>query len=491
MPLIKLWNADHSVKKVAHATTLQDVLTQARQKGICSAENAKVFLKDWTELDEETFEELLQELPLDETVFVVAEVIPPASSLQSDPTDLPEPLLVVNQEPGAQRQLLSLDCLPAALKKVLEAPLPLPPRERRELVRIVGIQLTEKSGRPRREQIRIAASQVVAAYPLALEDRGIDGELLGRGYDAFFQQLENRIENTTRGKRSASPSKSANTKIRKWAYGCANWQPVRLFEPANDSAEKIEYLKREGRKGARDINVPQALEYMRELYVEQRNFINKDPLPHTSEVQNEWPLLFIKPVFYQHANELLGKNAKEIFQERMPACAPALFQMMEEAPTKHTMELVVRVRDDGQREKAVQVAVLPFLCAHFKEDKNYLYQVFEEGTSITEKLAELPSTPTIIALGSIFKNQCFVATEQQLLFSEPSDFVEATCLAFLCYYVLNMAYAGSASTSLEFLQRQIFDVNPAKGSRCEGGQKSRTSVHTKIMKLAQKLRFNQ
>ncbi|XP_075722771.1 uncharacterized protein LOC142817850 isoform X1 [Rhipicephalus microplus] len=83
----------------------------------------------------------------------------------------------------------------------------------------------------------------------------------------------------------------------------------------------------------------------------------------------------------------------------MAACAPALFQMMEEAPTKHTMELVVRVRDEGQREKAVQVAVLPFLCAHFKEDKNYLYQVFEEGTSITEKLAELPSTPTIIALG--------------------------------------------------------------------------------------------
>ncbi|XP_075731607.1 enteropeptidase [Rhipicephalus microplus] len=89
---------------------------------------------------------------------------------------------------------------------------------------------------------------------------------------------------------------------------------------------------------------------------------------------------------------------QEIFQERMAACAPALFQMMEEAPTKHTMELVVRVRDEGQREKAVQVAVLPFLCAHFKEDKNYLYQVFEEGTSITEKLAELPSTPTIIAL---------------------------------------------------------------------------------------------
>ncbi|KAL1469382.1 hypothetical protein MTO96_025106 [Rhipicephalus appendiculatus] len=176
MPLIKLWNADHSIKKVAHATTLQDVLTQAGQKGICSSENAKVFLKDWTDLEDETFEELLQELPLDERVFVVAEVIPPAPPLQS---------------------------------------------------------------------------------------------------------------------------------------------------------------------------------------------------------------------------------------------------------------------------------------------------------------------------GSIFMRQCFVATEQQLLFSEPSDFVEATCLVFLCYYVLNMAYATGASTSLEFQQRQIFDINPSKGSKSEGGQKSRTNVHSKIMKLAQKLRFSQ
>ncbi|KAH7952093.1 hypothetical protein HPB52_018341 [Rhipicephalus sanguineus] len=83
----------------------------------------------------------------------------------------------------------------------------------------------------------------------------------------------------------------------------------------------------------------------------------------------------------------------------MTAWAPLIFQMMEEAPTKDTMELVVRVRDEVQREDAVQVSVLPFLCAHFKEDMKYLYHVFEEGTSITEKLPELPSTPTIIVLG--------------------------------------------------------------------------------------------
>ncbi|KAL1429659.1 hypothetical protein MTO96_015927 [Rhipicephalus appendiculatus] len=299
-----------------------------------------------------------------------------------DPTDLVEQPLLTGEETGATRQLVSLDFLPAAMRKALEAPVPLPPRERRELVRIVGLQLSEKSCRPRREQIRSAAAQVVAAYPLSLEDRGINGQLLGRGYDSFFQQLENRIENMSRGKRQSSRK---------------GWRPV----------------------------------------------------------------------------------------------SPLIFQMMEEAPKKDTMELLVRVRDQAQREDAVQVPVLPFLCAHFKEDIKCLYRVFEEGTSITEKLPELPSTPTIIVLGNIFEGQCFVATEQQLLFSESSDFVEATCLVFLCYYVLNMAYASGASTSLEFLQRQIFDINPSKGSRSEGGQKSRTNVHSKIMKLAQKLRFSQ
>nr|XP_054921052.1 uncharacterized protein LOC129381867 [Dermacentor andersoni] len=166
--------------------------------------------------------------------------------------------------------------------------------------------------------------------------------------------------------------------------------------------------------------------------------------------------------------------------------------LMKLTPRNDTMHIVVHVQDHkNENEEAVQMAVLPLLCAHFKDDEKCLFQVFEEGTSLVGKLGQLPSTPTSVVLGSIFKKDCYIAAEQQLLFSEGLDFVEATCLLFLTYYVLNMSYADGADTTLEFLQRQIFDINPSKGSRCQGAKKSRTNVSMKMMRLAQKLRVNQ
>ncbi|KAH7933622.1 hypothetical protein HPB49_014381 [Dermacentor silvarum] len=180
MPLIKLWNADHTIKKVAQASSLEEVLAQAKEKGICNSANAKVFLRDWTELEEEIFSELLSELPLNERVFVVAEIIPVAP---------PGPFL---------------------------------------------------------------------------------------------------------------------------------------------------------------------------------------------SVKEEWPLLFVRPFFYGHADKLLGKNVKAIFQEKMLICAPQMMHLMELTPRKETMRVVVHVHDvENENDKAVQVALLPLLCAHFKDDEKCLFQVFE------------------------------------------------------------------------------------------------------------------
>ncbi|XP_072145097.1 uncharacterized protein [Dermacentor andersoni] len=373
MPLVKLWNADRTIKKVAQASSLEEVLAQAKEKGICNAANAKVFLQDWTELEEETFAELLHELPLNDRVFIVAEVIPAASP---DPflSGIPEheapsnaatnTFDITNMSPPP----LDTSNFPSSLREALGSQVPLHPRERRDLVRRVADNLLNLYSRPKREEIRSTAAQIVAAYPLSLQDRKLDGGLLGRGYDSFFQQLENRIENLNRGKRSASPTAGVSgSKVRKWAYGCANWQPVRRFEPPNDTQEKIQFMKQEGRKNYKEINMTLATQYMQDTYIEQRTFINTDPCPHTSKVKEEWPLLFITPCFYKHADQLLGKDVK--------------------------------------------------------------------------------------IAGSIFKKDCYIAAENQLLFSEGVDFVEATCLLFLTYYVLNMSYAEGAATTLEFLQR--------------------------------------
>lgn len=44
MPIVKIWSADQTIKKIVAADCLSDVITQACQKGICGSENVKVRL---------------------------------------------------------------------------------------------------------------------------------------------------------------------------------------------------------------------------------------------------------------------------------------------------------------------------------------------------------------------------------------------------------------------------------------------------------------
>ncbi|KAL1478020.1 hypothetical protein MTO96_035291 [Rhipicephalus appendiculatus] len=140
---------------------------------------------------------------------------------------------------------------------------------------------------------------------------------------------------------------------------------------------------------------------------------------------------------------------------------------------------------DHKVKKTASATTLSEVLAEAKEKGVCDSANAKEGTSISERL---PCTPTIVALGTIFRKECIVACEQEITFTEAVDFAEATCLLLLSYYVFNMAYADPVGTTLEFLQTEMFDGNPTRGSKCANGRKSRTSVDSKIMKLIQRLR---
>ncbi|XP_077486147.1 uncharacterized protein LOC144097276 isoform X2 [Amblyomma americanum] len=76
--------------------------------------------------------------------------------------------------------------------------------------------------------------------------------------------------------------------------------------------------------------------------------------------------------------------------------------------------------------------------------------------------------------------------ENQIIFSEASDFTEAACTAFILYYIMNREYPEGAAISLKFVQRQ-FDLNLPNESRQKDVKRSRTSVPSKIMNLVNKL----
>lgn len=88
-------------------------------------------------------------------------------------------------------------------------------------------------------------------YPSVLQDRGVGGQIVGRGYDSVFQQIENRIENTNRGKRPATGAQDArqNVKATRYSlYGCLNWQPMLSAVSTRTSARRSSFWSRRGGK---------------------------------------------------------------------------------------------------------------------------------------------------------------------------------------------------------------------------------------------------
>ncbi|XP_049516419.1 uncharacterized protein LOC125942293 isoform X2 [Dermacentor silvarum] len=444
MPLLKLWSSDHGTKKIASASTLADVLKQAAEKGVCSSENAKVFLRDWTEVEEETFTEVVSELPLDERIFIVAERAPQVQvdATPSGSSNSLEERVGTMEESTCYSFKFDGSLLLEAVRGALGSQSSLPPRERRELVRSVVDKMTRVTSRPRRELIRSTSEELVNMYPNALQDRGVGGQILGRGYDSVFQQIENRIENINRGKRPATGAQNArqNVKAARYSsYGCLNWQPMPSAESAEDINQKIEFLKQEGKKTPRDINFPLATRYMADTYCQLREFVNAEPPRHTAVVKEEWPVLFKRPFFYAHANRLLGKNVKETFEENVRIIGPSLVRHLQNVQKREIIHVLLDVEQQEKRgnSKANEAALLPLLAAFFKDNSGLLFKVVPEGTSLSDILLELPSTPVIVAIGSIY-DKCHVICEQEEMFSQAIGFSEAACLCFLIYYVFNM-----------------------------------------------------
>ncbi|XP_075737368.1 uncharacterized protein LOC142776935 isoform X2 [Rhipicephalus microplus] len=131
-----------------------------------------------------------------------------------------------------------------------------------------------------------------------------------------------------------------------------------------------------------------------------------------------------------------------------------MFEHMKSIVKKDVMAWVIETKRELSKgyKNAKEVAFLPWLAAYFGDKEQGLFKVFEHGTSITEVLSELPPTPIIAALGTIFLDKCYVTCEQEL-FCEATDFTVAVCVMFSTYYAFNMMYPNSAATTLEFLQR--------------------------------------
>ncbi|XP_077516580.1 uncharacterized protein LOC144126849 [Amblyomma americanum] len=99
----------------------------------------------------------------------------------------------------------------------------------------------------------------------------------------------------------------------------------------------------------------------------------------------------------------LNLHCKAISEEKTALCASALANFLRDSNKKEVLYYYVQMELEESRGNrgAKEAAFLPLLAALFKDDVGQLFRVFEEGTSITERLHELPCTPTVVAHGKL------------------------------------------------------------------------------------------
>ncbi|KAK0151910.1 hypothetical protein N1851_006714 [Merluccius polli] len=67
------------------------------------------------------------------------------------------------------------------------------------------------------------------------------------------------------------------------------------------------------------------------------------------------------------------------------------------------------------------------------------------------------------------------------------SFISALCLMFGSFYCFNVHYPSELASTLEFLQRCFFSINPEKGTKVEKTNTSRLTVNPRVLTLIQDL----
>lgn len=88
-------------------------------------------------------------------------------------------MTIVEDEVSIPQFNFHFENLPRSVQDALQAAQALPPRERRDLVRCIAYDMMHVSPRPRREFIRSVTEAIVRRFPVCLQDRTVNGKVLG------------------------------------------------------------------------------------------------------------------------------------------------------------------------------------------------------------------------------------------------------------------------------------------------------------------------
>ncbi|XP_034542051.1 uncharacterized protein LOC117815324 isoform X1 [Notolabrus celidotus] len=381
------------------------------------------------------------------------------------------------------------------------------PKLRRQMVRIVVTEMMKKCPHVGKKHSTDVAKKMVAKYPKSLQDV-IEGDVVGTGYHSLVKQLQNRIENVRRTstpkirKRKHQTDSDHTDEIpleeraaMQDTYGCIKWNVkfLPLEETQESQQQKMEKLKVMFQHS--DANPEEVKCLMKSTFYTQRQHVNQGK--SIKCLREEWPFWFDELGMSVHFKELTGIDLKETFTRNLDLKGKRLLDYMTTVCVSKSKKFLqnyarlqrMRGQQSGCSDDVIQMLLL--LLSYFDEKEESMF-FHVEDTCLAEEvqLEQVPLTPAVIVCGQ----SCYSSTrymlslDRNLINTNISSFISALCLMFGSYYCFNIHYPSELASTLEFLQRCFFSMNPEKGTKVENkNSKRRLNVNPRVLSLIQEL----
>uniref|UniRef100_A0AAR2LM09 Uncharacterized protein n=1 Tax=Pygocentrus nattereri TaxID=42514 RepID=A0AAR2LM09_PYGNA len=374
---------------------------------------------------------------------------------------------------------------PEALMQCLERGKRPIPSLRREMIRIVAAEMMKACPSPTKHASTEIAKKLVGKYPQSLKDV-IEGDVVGTGYHSLVKQLQARIDNkkrhaTPRIHKRKSLSNSDTDEVPavmkasvQDTYGCVKWDmkfmPVtETLESQNEKKGKMRFLWEQA-----TFNPDEVKELMESTYYSQRKAINNGTALQT--LREEWPFLFHEIGISAHYQELTGLPLTQTFLKSVGKKGKQLLNFMATVcanKTRRVFETLTKLRfQRGQLEGCSDDVkdMLLLLLSYFNEDEATMFHYTEETNQAADVQVDcLPVTPCIIVCGAscYSANRFMLSIDGKIVNDNIAQFIAAINVMFGSYYCLNIHYPVQLRSTLEFLQRCFFNINPERGTKVE------------------------
>ncbi|XP_046900161.1 uncharacterized protein LOC124483673 [Hypomesus transpacificus] len=243
-----------------------------------------------------------------------------------------------------------------------------------------------------------------------------------------------------------------------------------------------------------DANPEEVKHLMKLTFYTQRKEVNKGKNIHY--LLEEWPLWFNEPGMGVHYKELTGTGLKETFIRNIDLKGKRLLNYMNTVgvnKNKKCLQAVTKIQVmrgelSGCSEDVKDLVLL--LLSYFDEKEDVMFCYVEDTCLVGElQMDQVRLTPTIVVCGrSCYSSKRFMlSVDRTIVHNNIPSFVSALCLMFGSYYCFNIHYPSELASTLEFLQRCFFSINPEKGTKVEKTRTARLHVNPRVLTLIQEL----